>query len=55
MLGLIVTRIKGAAIVMVMVEIFPVDKEGKVTQENFRKTQIEERSENGTENIYQSK
>ena len=30
-LGLIVSRIKGAAIVMVMVEIFPVDEVGEVT------------------------
>ena len=30
-LGLIVTRIKGAAIVMVAVEIFPVDEVGEVT------------------------
>ena len=30
-LGLIVSRIKGAAIVIVAVEIFPVDEVGEVT------------------------
>ena len=61
-IGLIVTRIKGAAVEMVALEIFPVDEgrggnppRGGGHQVNFCKTQIEERSENGIENIYQSK
>ena len=59
-LGPIVTRIKGTAVVMVAVEIFPVDEEGEVTHHvmvGFKLilTQIEERSENGIWNIYQSK
>ena len=61
-LGLIVSRIKGAAIVIVAVEIFPRGRgrggkppRGGGHQVNFCKTQIEERSENGIENICQSK
>ena len=57
-LGLIASRIKDAAIVLVAVEIFPVDAVGEVTHHvvaYFLQAKIEESSENGIENFYQSK
>ena len=61
-LGLIIIRIKGAAVVIVAVDFFPRGRgwegnppRGGRHKVNFCKTQIEERSENGIGNSYQSK